>query len=197
MDLILGNPIPLPLSELVPPAERFAHTSRIHGPDHVGRVLIHAFLLLRLTAAREETTRLWASVYVHDLARTHDGVCTHHGADAARLLETDETLRGHLARGGLTEADLPAVAAAVTAHSLWEEIPRDDPHGRLAALMKDVDGLDRVRLHDLDPAMLRHDEARTLVPFAKLLYERTDGRIPHGSDHFPALFEKARRLLEG
>ena len=61
MDLVLENPIPLTLSELVPPVERFAHTSRLHGPDHVGRVMIHAFLLLRATNAGEEAARLWAS----------------------------------------------------------------------------------------------------------------------------------------
>ena len=59
VDLI--NPIPLPPAEIFPPASRFAHASTYHGPDHVARVMVHAFLLLELTGSQDAARRLWMS----------------------------------------------------------------------------------------------------------------------------------------
>jgi hypothetical protein len=36
------------------------------------RVMVHAFCLLEATGWSEEAPRLWAAVYLHDIARTHD-----------------------------------------------------------------------------------------------------------------------------
>ncbi len=191
----LANPIPLPLRDLVPPPERFARESELHGQKHVARVLVHAFALLRLTDSREESRRLWAAVYVHDLARTHDGLCTRHGRDAALLIDRDPALRAHLARGGVAEEDLPAVRAAVT-HHCGGELPLDHPHRKLTALLKDADGLDRVRLGDLDPSYFRHPATPSLVPFAEALYGETNDRIPPGAGHFARLWPEALRIWE-
>ena len=143
----------------------------------------------------QEAARLWAAVYVHDLARTHDGTCSRHGADAARLLDTDPTLLAHLARGGLESADLPAVAEAVRVHSLPGEVAPDHPHRRLVRLLKDADGLDRVRLRDLDPRRLRHDEARALVPFAQRLLAASEQGLHRDPAPFLALFGIAGDLI--
>jgi len=186
----LRNPIPLDLGDVFPPASRFAHESHYHGPEHVARVMIHAFLLLDLTESADLAAPLWASVYIHDLARTHDDVCHRHGKDAARLLTSDAGLVAHLSRGGVAEADFERIAAAVTLHSVPREPTADHPHGRLARLLKDADGLDRVRLFDLDPRYLRHDAARDLVPFAQLLHDET---WPHEPEEF---FRDARRLWD-
>jgi hypothetical protein len=40
-------------------------------------------------------------------------------------------------------------------------------------LLKDADGLDRARLHDLDPSYLRHRETRRWLKQADLLYRAT------------------------
>jgi len=186
----LANPIPLPLADVFPPQARFAHESRYHGPAHVARVMIHAFLLLELTDSADLAAPLWGSVYLHDLARTHDGVCQRHGADAARLLASDPDLAAHLARGGVTKADHEGVAAAVTLHSVRQEPAPDHPHVRLTRLLKDADGLDRVRLFDLDPRYLRHDAARKLVPFAQILHDGTWPQEPE------AFFAEAGRLWD-
>jgi hypothetical protein len=43
---------------------------------------------------------------------------------------------------------------------------------RVLWLLKDADGLDRVRIQDLDPGQLRYEESITLVARAgQLLYE--------------------------
>ena len=66
--------VPVPDEELVPPTELFLHPSRLHGQAHVTRVMVHAFRLIAATGFVEETARLWAAVYLHDIARLHDGV---------------------------------------------------------------------------------------------------------------------------
>jgi len=72
---------------------------------------------------------------------------------------------------------------------------RTHPHWRLTSLLKDADGLDRVRLGDLDPRYLRNPEAHDMVGFAAALFSETDGTIPAGDDHFAALWSKVTLLL--
>src|SRR5678816_252081 len=70
------------VNSLIPHPTDFAHASRTHGQAHVGRVMIHAFRLIEATGHRDDAARLWGAVYLHDLARTHDGFCEVHGRDA-------------------------------------------------------------------------------------------------------------------
>lgn len=186
--------IELPLEELAPPAELFRHYSTLHGPLHVSRVMVHAFALLGLLDLPEEAPRLWASVYLHDLARRHDGVCHAHGGDAVERLESLPQVKALFARGGVREEDYGAIATAVTQHSRPREIVPDHPHRRLTALLKDADGLDRVRLWDLDPDYLRFPEAVGLVRFAERLYRRTDSALKPGPELFPQVWAIAQAL---
>lgn len=188
------NLIPVPDEEMLPLPELFLHQSTLHGQAHVGRVMVHALHLIEATGAVEETTRLWASVYLHDIARRHDGVAPRHGAEAcARLQDLPDTL-ALFARAGLRDVDVPAVDAAVTRHSNGEGRP-GEPHLRLIELLKDADGLDRVRLGDLNPRYLRIRAAQDMVPFAEQLYEETDGRHAAGADYFGWLWRSALTLL--
>lgn len=178
--------IPILDEELVPPPELFLHQSTLHGPAHVARVMVHAFRLIAATGFIEETARLWAAVYLHDIARRHDGVAPRHGADAWKRLADLPDVRALFARGGVRDDDYPAIQAAVVCHSRGE--PADnDPHRRLMCLLKDADGLDRVRLGDLDPAYLRHPEAREMVGFAERLHRTTGLTIPLPLDCFAHL----------
>lgn len=61
-------------------------------------------------------------------------------------------------------------------------------------MLKDADGLDRVRLRDLDPGYLRHPRAVAMVLFAERLFEETDGRLEPGDDSFERLWPVAERL---
>jgi len=192
----LQPPIPLPLRDLVPPPSLFWHDSSLHGQAHVARVMVHAFRLLDATSAHHLAPALWAAVYLHDIARRHDGHCTRHGADAwARLPDLPE-VQSLFSRGGVKESDYPAIQTAVTEHCR-SEVPPDHPHRELAALLKDADGLDRVRLYDVDPAFLRHPEAVAMVAFAKRLFEETDTRLTPGPDYLERLWPEAERLLAG
>lgn len=186
--------VAIPLDRMVPLPGLFRHRSTLHGQAHVSRVMIHAMRLIEVTGRHEYRAQLWASVFLHDLARTHDGVCHRHGADAAQRLRDEPGLQQRLTEAGLVEADYPAIEAAVTAHSAPKEVSRDHQHWPLIALLKDADGLDRVRLGDLDSRYLRNAEAKTMVPFAQALFDATDGVIPTGPAHFEQLLAAANRL---
>ena len=80
-------PIDLPLAALAPSPSLFTHRSTLHGQSHVSRVMVHAFRLIV------------AAVYLHDLARTHDGLCDRHGGDAMKKFETLPHVRELFARG--------------------------------------------------------------------------------------------------
>jgi hypothetical protein len=192
---LLPIPVALALRDIVPPPELFAFRSELHGQKHVARVMVHAFHLLHATGAADEGRRLWAAVYIHDLARTHDGRCERHGADACKRLRASPTIQAAFIRGGVTDADYDAIEIAVTTHSRGE-LERTDPHWRLTALLKDADGLDRVRLGDLDPQRLRHPEAREMVAFAERLFTETSYRIPAAPDYFERLWPEALRILK-
>jgi hypothetical protein len=177
---MLTVPIPLPLACLVPAPDVFAHGSTLHGQAHVSRVMVHAFRLLEVTGWSQETPRLWAAVYLHDIAGTHDGLCHRHGSDAMKRLESLPHLRELFAQGGVQDNDYALIHTAVVNHSVPKELARDHPHWRLTSLLKDADGLDRVRLGDLDPRYLRNPQARDMVGFAEALFVETDGTVPIG-----------------
>jgi hypothetical protein len=186
--------VALPPDRIVPLPDVFWHASDLHGQAHVTRVMIHAIRLIEATGQQEHGARLWAAVFLHDIARTHDGICHRHGGDAARRLRTEQPLQRRLAEAGLTEADYPAIEAAVTAHSAPKEARRDHQHWALIALLKDADALDRVRIGDLDSNYLRHPQAKRMVPFAQALFERTDGVVLTGKAHFQEVWHLACEL---
>jgi len=187
------------IDPIVPLPAHFRHRSSLHGQSHVARVMVHALRLIEATGWEHEAARLWAAVYLHDLERTHDGKCERHGAAAVARWETQLPLQLHLMSGGITEADYPAIALAVEVHCLpnTDEPPRDHPNWPLVALLKDADGLDRVRLGDLDTAQLRLPESLTMVAFAQELFDATNGAIPEGEDHFAELTVAANEILSG
>jgi hypothetical protein len=170
----------------------FRHPSRIHGQRHVARVMVHAFRLIDATGLHAHGDALWASVFLHDLARTHDDVCHRHGADAWARFEGEDWLQAALAPAGLSPHELEGVKAAVVAHCEWTEVSAAHPHATLVRLLKDADGLDRVRLGDLDPRYLRFEESAGLVRHARdlLAFSRT---VPEGPDLLPRLRDWSRR----
>jgi len=188
------NLVPLSDNEMVPPPELFLHRSYLRGQAHVARVLVHALRLIEAVGAEEETSRLWAAVYLHDIARRHDGGCRRHGADAWARLASLPDVRALFTRGGVRPEDHPAIEAAVTRHCDGEP-SRGEPHYRLMALLKDADGLDRVRLGDLKPQWLRHDAARTMVAFAQRLYDETNDALKPGPDYFGRLWPEVGCIL--
>lgn len=186
-----------PLDRLLPLPRHFKHRSEIHGQRHVGRVMVHAWRLLIATGLSRSryATALWAAVYLHDLAREHDGACYVHGNRAVSLWFRSDDLYRHVRASGLDEAMDPEVASAVQYHSLPYEMDRSHQHYTLTALLKDADGLDRVRLGDLDPSYLRFPQSVSMVPFAQALYEHTE-RLSEGPEFAASLMRIAMSLSE-
>lgn len=178
----------------MPTPDLFWHASDLHGQAHVSRVMVHAIRLVEATGQHAFAPRLWAAVFLHDLARRHDDVDHRHGAEAARRLRDEPALQARLAEAGLVASDYPGIEAAVTAHSAPKDASRDHEHWPLIALLKDADGLDRVRLGDLDVRYLRHPEARAMVRFAQALFDETDGLVGVGDAHFEELWRAVHRL---
>jgi hypothetical protein len=190
-----NEPAPdIEMAELVPSPGLFRHASTLHGQAHVSRVLVHAIRLIEATGWKEEAPRLWAAVYLHDIARTHDGYCEVHGRRAMDRVPTLPSVLELLAKAGVTSSDFEQIETAVVHHCKPQELPRSHPHWRLASLLKDADGLDRVRLGDLDPRYLRHPESKTMVAFAERLFDETDGVVPVGEDHFERLWSEVARI---
>ena len=186
----LKNPIPLALREMAPLPELFRHHSDLHGQAHVARVIIHAFVLVELAGLREYAARAWAAAYIHDLCRTHDGFCTEHGLQAVRRVNNSPDIMTHLASGGVRPGDWEGISAAVT-HHCRQELPASHPHWTLTALLKDADGLDRVRLGDLDVRFLRFPLAGAMVPFAEALYRHSQTHLKPGPDFFEHIWRWA------
>ena len=83
-----------------------------------------------------------------------------------KRLETLPQVRELFSQAGVQDSDYAQIHTAVVHHSLPNELDLDHPHWRLTSLLKDADGLDRVRLGDLDPRRLRNPQARDMIPFA-------------------------------
>jgi hypothetical protein len=63
------------------------------------------------------------------------------------------------------------------------------------ALLRDPDGLDRVRLGDLRPEWLHHDAARTMVDFAQRFYDEANDVLKPGPNYFGRLWQEVGRIL--
>lgn len=148
--------------------------SDIHGPGHIERTICHGALCAQSEALSPEDTRLllWACAY-HDVGRQNDAQDDEHGYRSSLRI-------GQLT--GCTGEDLAILKGAVDAHSRNDDqlrltVERYHPANlnralTIATLLKDADGLDRVRIWDLNPAYLRRESSRSRASFAKELYAR-------------------------
>ena len=184
------------LNALIPHPSDFAHSSKTHGQAHVGRVMIHAFRFLEITGMTDEASRLWGAVYLHDLARTHDGFDEVHGMHAVMRVNESTDLQERLIARGI-QSDDPSMLLAVMMHCLPDDHPAygGKPIWPFLAMLKDVDALDRVRFGDLDPSYLRHEATRGMVKFAEDLYSQSHRRVKEGQNYFTDLLKVAEKIL--
>lgn len=138
--------------------------SRLHGRGHIARVMVWAAVLTRGTEWFD--TVVWAAA-CHDLRREDDGADPDHGFRAGAWVR--EHLAGQLAQ---PPAEIELIASACDWHVCADRRAKWD-HPTLW-LLKDADGLDRVRLYDLNPRMLRHAQTHQWIAQAQRLYELTD-----------------------
>jgi len=153
----------------------FHHASGIHGVSHARRVLTHARAIaeqVELTPFEREAV-LQAAAW-HDIGRTHDGRDRTHGRKSVTKVMDLELHQGR-------ERELLDLAFfAMEYHAMWDQVGerrgllRADSEVALRVLwvLKDADGLDRVRLgpRGLDPGQLRFECSRGMVERAWELY---------------------------
>jgi putative nucleotidyltransferase with HDIG domain len=152
----------------------FHNPKGIHGINHTKRVLFLVELLAALEnlVEPERDVLSMAAVY-HDIGRTSDGADRAHGyvslSKVERMgLERLEDLEEDTAMKYLIEThcinDKDALALVV-----GYGLKKPGRAKSLLMLFKDADGLDRVRINDLNPGMLRLPVSRELVQIAEEL----------------------------
>lgn len=150
------------------------YTSLVHGEGHIERTLLHgAFCAMADGLNPEDTALLLDACSYHDVGRINDWYDEEHGHRSAQRLEE---------LTGRSGQELVMLQAAVDAHSRKDAVleetlkryhPTDYPRTlKLAQLLKDADGLDRVRIHDLKTSFLRRAASVERADFAFYLYSR-------------------------
>ena len=151
----------------------FERPRSIHGVKHAWRVLFHTLMICELCAlpAPDRELLISAALY-HDIGRENDGLCYVHGKRsvekmaALNLAPTDPT-------------DFAALKFMVTYHCIDDRQAKTelekvdsatrDRAWRLFGVLKDADGLDRVRINDLDVRYLRNPQSMRLAGLAREL----------------------------
>jgi HD superfamily phosphodiesterase len=166
--------------------EWFVHDSLLHGVRHTQRVHIHVRRLARALSWDDADAEfaLQAALW-HDIGRTDDGWDPGHGEDSVTRARKKQLL------DVLSPADAALVVFAIRLHCLPDELGKDEARRlaeqeralRILWLLKDADGLDRVRLGDweaLDPAQLRHRQAVGMISFARQFLKAVTDPSPTG-----------------
>ena len=123
---------------------------------------------------RNDVALLLDACCYHDTGRVDDSVDHAHGARSAQKLAELTNRQGQ---------ELRTLQAIVEAHSRWDgelekiiqlyQVEDVERARRLALLLKDADGLDRVRLHDLDVKYLRWAGSVERKGFAEWLFQNS------------------------
>ena len=154
----------------------FERPRSIHGVKHAWRVLFHTLMICELCAlpAPDRELLVSAALY-HDIGRENDGLCYVHGrrsvekmaalnlapADPTDFATMEFMVAYHCIDDRQAKAELEKVDSAARART-W----------RLFGVLKDADGLDRVRVNDLDVRYLRNPQSMRLAGLAHELLAR-------------------------
>lgn len=164
------------------------HKSVLHGPAHMIRVFILQELICQQlekegTQIDREATRWAASV--HDIGRVDDGNDLEHGRRSAEWMKQN------------APADMSPETLDTATYIVHWHVPHDDEAPVMTTelkILKDADGLDRVRLGDFDERYLRTDAAKNLIEPARELYEASLSENPAELDTFQTVLAAAAKL---
>ena len=161
----------------------------IHGINHEARVLVWQELLARLVIqggqALDTEALRWAAA-THDTQRADDGLDALHGERAAVWVHQQ------------MQGSIPASSLETVAYLNRWHVPADSRAPAMTpelAVFKDADGLDRVRLADLNPRLLRWDCSRQLLlPLANALLIASERHQRRGAALFDCVLVGALEL---
>ena len=175
LDTLLGSPYGEALLRALHALQRdVLYQSHVHGLGHIERTMVHGAMCAQAEKLNgADTSLLLDMCSYHDTGRESDWLDGAHGLRSSLKLE---------ALTGRTGEDLKTMMAGVEAHSIGDKFledvlekhaPADRDRARnLAQLLKDADGLDRVRIKDLNPRYLRRESSRKRAAFAQELFDR-------------------------
>lgn len=148
--------------------EHYREPHGIHGISHVKRVLVLAEKIASHYQLSEREEKILAlAVCYHDIGRVHNEWDVTHGLLSSRKVDELQLLDSE----GLTPEEENLVLNLITTHSLDDSaFEGSDNEVLLHDILKDADGLDRVRIFDLDPRYLRLPESVELVDRAWMLF---------------------------
>ncbi|HBG71084.1 MAG: hypothetical protein A2W93_02730 [Bacteroidetes bacterium GWF2_43_63] len=154
--------------------EDFDHQSFLHGRLHTHRVMAWVCVLAQKLNMDGQGRLAFFAAKVHDLGRLTDGREPGHG-----LRSADEFLpyyRGLFEEFGLQKCDYLTVYNAVKWHSKSEEPAAETENIDVIHLLKDADGLDRVRLGDDEPDIrfFRNEISKRFASQARQLHDITE-----------------------
>lgn len=153
----------------------------IHGKRHIKRVLLLSLIMTHLDDLSEQDrlVLILASLY-HDIGREHDYEDEAHGMQSVLKMENLK-----LSTHGLSNEDVRILKFIMKYHCIRDEvgikkiekqkgIQNKERAIDLFKRFKDCDGLDRVRLGDLDPRYLRTETAKEMVFVANQLLKNIE-----------------------
>ena len=150
------------------------YMSHVHGVGHIERTMLHGAMGAAAEPLSGEDTRLLLAMCAyHDTGRVCDYLDGAHGARSAERLASLTGLTGEALREAMAGVEAHSLGDGAMEGILARYSPADLSRARLLAqLLKDADGLDRVRIHDLNLDYLRRPASRDRGRFALALFER-------------------------
>lgn len=153
----------------------------VHGKRHIKRVMLLSLVMSHLDGLKTEDRNvlLLASLY-HDIGREHDHEDEAHGMQSVTKME-----RLKLPTHGLSNEDVRIVKFIMKYHCIKDDvglkklekqkgIQNKERAIELFKRFKDCDGLDRMRLGDLDIRYLRTETAKKMEFVAKQLLQNIE-----------------------
>lgn len=155
----------------------FIEPQGIHGVNHAERVMFLALNISKLEMyVEDDIDILIEASKFHDIGRTHNGVCLVHGMLSNEKIDKYKLLRG------LPKEDRNITQYIIHNHCIHDkdmdknidkfDIKDKERAIRLLMAFKDSDGLDRVRIGDLDTGYLRIKSSIRLVNLAQNLFDK-------------------------
>lgn len=153
----------------------FYRPTGIHGLAHTRNVLLMAVLLGQLTSSGPGDLRVLAETALyHDIGRKNDNFDPEHGKASYKKAEELDLFQ-------IPEKDKNLVRLLIETHCVdddqgmkllekWPDVDRERAL-RLFKVFKDADGLDRVRIMDLDARQLRLSESWELLLMTRQLLD--------------------------
>lgn len=179
--------------------EMFVNQYGIHGINHTKRVLILLDKIIQIEGLtlRDSNILGYAGLY-HDIGRINDNIDMIHGIRSYKRL-THKGLLNEIQE--LNAEDTKILKFIIEQHSFKDEnakinindydIIEKDRALKLYEIFKDADGLDRVRIGDLDIKYLRRESVKTLVKVAEELFKK----IPNDYDISYVLLDSLKSYI--